>query len=257
MTWAFKRQFFYLAVLILFLSGFGFLIVYPKLNKLPTCMDNKQNGAETGVDCGGLCTMACLAEVDPVSKLWTRAFQVVPGRYNAVAYLENHNRNTAINKISYRFRFADANNLYIGKRDGSAYVPPSGKFAIFEPGIDIGNSIPVYTTFEFTEVPKWLIVSQEKIKQSQVLVSNIQIIDETTSPRLSATIKNDSLFVIKEIDVVAILYDENHNAVSASRTYINQLKPKESKEISFTWLEPFTDKIVKKEIIPMYNFWSK
>lgn len=256
MSWALKRQIFYIAILVLFFSVFGFLIISPKLNKPPTCSDNKQNGLETGVDCGGSCQRACLAQVDPISLLWARAFRVVPGRYNAVAYLENHNINTAINKINYRFRFADANNIYIGKREGSTYVPPSGRFAIFEPGIDIGNSIPVYTTFEFTETPVWATVQPEKIKQLKVIVSNINLENEDTSPVLSATIKNDSFFTIGEVDVVAILYDANRNAVSTSRTYLKELAPEEITNIHFTWPEPWLHKVVEKEIIPMYNIFS-
>ncbi|KKQ08181.1 MAG: Glucose/sorbosone dehydrogenase [Parcubacteria group bacterium GW2011_GWB1_36_5] len=256
MTWAFKRQFFYIFILVLFFAVFGFLIAYSKLNKAPICFDNKQNGTETGVDCGGSCANACLAQVDPISVLWARAFRVVPGRYNAVAYLENHNKNIAINKVNYKFRFADKNNIYIGKREGSAYVPPSGRFAIFEPGIDVGNSIPVYTTFEFTQIPQWTMVSQEKIDQLKVLVSNISLVNEETKPVLSVTIKNNSFFVIPEIDVVAILYDANHNAISASRTYLDFLVGEKSKEVNFTWPEPLSDKVIEKEIIPMYNIFS-
>lgn len=255
MTWALRRQIFYVLVLVLFLAIFGFSIIYPYLNKPPTCTDNKQNGTETGVDCGGSCARACLAEVDKISVLWARAFRVVAGRYNAVAYLENHNKNTAVNKISYRFRFADANNIYVGKREGSTYVPPSGKFAVFEPGIDIGNSIPVYTTFEFTQIPEWTVVPQKKINQLQVLVSNIALINEETSPVLSATIKNSSFFVIPEIDVIAILYDENRNAVSASRTYLDSLAAEEKRDVSFTWPEPLSRTVVAKEIIPLYNIF--
>src|SRR3989344_7111281 len=106
MTWAFKRQIFYILVFIVFVGVFGFLIFSPNLNKAPSCIDNKQNGNETGIDCGGSCAKACLTQVDQVSVLWARAFKVVSGHYNAIAYLENHNKNTAINKINYRFRFA-------------------------------------------------------------------------------------------------------------------------------------------------------
>ncbi|MBI2627303.1 hypothetical protein HYW72_00025 [Candidatus Nomurabacteria bacterium] len=256
MTWALKRQIFYVVVLVLFFLMFGFLIAYPHLNKAPSCVDNKQNGNETGVDCGGSCLGACPAQTDEISILWTRAFRVVPGRYNAVAYLENHNKNIAIEKINYKFRFADKNNIYIGKREGSAYVPPSGKFAVFEPAIDLGNSIPVYATFEFTQTPKWIQVSEEKINQLKVLVSNVILVDEETSPRLSATIKNNSLFTIKELDVIAILYDANRNAVSASRYYLDSLVGEESKDVSFTWPEPLSNKVIAKEIIPMYNIFS-
>ena len=256
MTWAFKRQIFYVGVLLLVLFIFGLIIITPSLTKAPSCSDGRQNGMETGVDCGGSCVRACLAQVDDVSVLWARAFKVVPGRYNAVAYLSNHNRNTAINRISYRFRFADKDNIYIGKREGTTYVPPAGNFAVFEPGIDIGNSIPVYVSFEFTQTPLWVQVSQEKIDQLRILVSNINLLDEAGSPKLSATIKNDSLFIIPEVNIVAILYDKLGNAISVSRTYLDVLNREESKELTFTWPEPFTETVVAKEIIPLYNIFG-
>ena len=257
MTWAFKRQIFYIIILVLFFSIFGFLIAYPSLNKAPTCTDGKQNGNETGIDCGGSCPNACLTQVDQVDVLWARAFRVIPGRYNAVAYLVNHNKNTAVQKINYRFRFADANNIYIGKREGSTFIPPGSNFAVFEPGIDVGNSIPVYVSFEFTSVPVWLQVSQEKINQLKILVSDIELKDEASSPRLSATVKNNSLYFIPNVDVITILYDINGNAVSTSRTYLNQLSPLQTADINFTWQEPFSSPVVAKEIIPMFDITAK
>lgn len=256
MTWAFKRQAFYLVVLIIFICVFGFLLIRPTLNKPPTCTDGKMNGTETGVDCGGTCAKACLDQVDPISVIWSRVFRVVPGRYNAVAYLENHNRNTAVNKVNYKFRFADKNNIYIGQREGTTYVPPSGSFVVFEPGVDTGSAVPVYVTFEIVGTPYWVSVSQEKINQLKVSVSDITLTDETTSPRLVATVKNNSLFIIPEINIVVILYDNSHNAVSASRTYLSKLGPEETRDITFTWPEAFENEIVNKEVIPMYNFFS-
>ncbi len=256
MTWALRRQLFYVTVLIIFFVALGFLIISPYVNKLPTCADGKQNGDETGIDCGGSCSTACTFQVDQISILWARTFEVIPGRYNAVAYLENHNRSAAIDKISYRFRFADKNNIYIGKREGETFIPPSGKFAIFEPGIGVGNSIPVYTTFEFTEVPLWNNVSEDKLNQLKVSVSNIKLENQDTKPHLSAVIKNDSLFTIPEVGVVALLYDENGNAISASRTYLDVLNGEQSQDVNFTWPEPMPGNVIAEEIIPMYNIFS-
>ncbi len=255
-TWALRRQILYIIVLILALSLLGYIIISPNFNKAPSCTDGIQNGNETGIDCGGSCINACIAQMDPVSVLWSRAFQVVSGRYNAVAYLENHNKNTAVGKINYRFRFADANNIYIGKREGSTSIPPSGKFVVFEPAIDVGSSIPVYTTFEFTQVPNWVTVSQEKMNQLNIVASNIVLTGENTSPRLSATVKNNSFFIIPEMNVVAILYDADHNAISASSTYLQNLAGEESRNVNFTWPEPLSGKVIAKEIIPLYNIFS-
>jgi hypothetical protein len=256
MTWALKRQFLYIAIIVAFFAVLGFIMIYPHLNQAPTCTDGKKDGDETGVDCGGSCPLACATEVNQISVSWARAFEVVPGRYNAVAYLENSNTNTAVEQISYRFRFADKDNIYIGKREGTTYVPPSGNFAVFEPAIDLGNSVPVYTTFEFTEEPVWVQVPQNKIDQLKVLVSNINLQNEDTAPTLSATITNTSLFQIPDVNVVAILYDASGNAVSASKTYLDALQGEQSSSLNFTWVEPFATKVVSEEIIPIFNIFS-
>ena len=219
------------------------------------CTDQKQNGDESGVDCGGSCAIACKAELDDISVLWSRAFQVVPGRYNAVAYLENQNENVAVQKINYRFRFADKDNVYIGKREGSTYVPPASRFAVFEPAIGIGNSIPVFTSFEFTEEPVWMQVSEEKVTQIKVLVSEISLETPDTLPHLSAKLKNNSLFVIPSLDVVAILYDASGNAVSASQTYIDRFFGEEERIINFTWPEPLPGEVIATEIIPLFDIF--
>lgn len=238
---------------MVFFLVLGTLIIYPRLNRAPSCLDGKQNGTETGVDCGGSCTKACRTEVEDISILWSRSFQVVPGRYNAVVYLANHNRSAVVEKINYRFRFADKDNLYIGKREGATFIPPFGNFAIFESAVGLGLSIPVYTTFEFTTTPNWIQTGVEKLNQLKLLVSDIQLENETTSPHLSATIKNNSLLTIPEITVVAILYDSAHNAVSASSTFLDELKGEEAREVNFTWPEGFSSPVIAKEIIPMYN----
>lgn len=256
MTWALKRQIFYVGVLLIFFAIFGFLVSYPYFNRAPTCNDFKQNADEEGIDCGGSCVLSCVAELDKISVLWSRAFRVVPGRYNAVAYLENKNENTAVKKIHYQFRFADKDNIYIGKREGETFIPPAGRFAVFAPAIGVGNSVPVYTTFEFTEEPVWFQVPEEKINQLKIFASNINLQNASTSPRLSATIKNNSLFIIPNVSVVVILYDASHNAVSVSQTHIDVLSGEESREVNFTWPEPIPKEIIFKEIIPMYDIFS-
>lgn len=258
MSWSSRRQFFYGTIVVITILFFVFLTLYPYFNKAPSCVDRKQNGDETGVDCGGSCSIACNKEVNEIDVLWARSFRVVEGRYNAVAYLENKNPDAAVYNIKYRFRFGDQNNLFIGKREGETFIPPKGKFAIFEPAVDVGNSVPVYTTLEFLEAPVWVKIPEEKVNQMRVSISNIVLENQETTPRLSATIRNNSLFYIPDIKVVAILYDALGNAISVSQTYLEELRSSESAGLFFTWPEPIKEEVVEKELIPMYNvFLSK
>lgn len=256
MTWGHKRQISYILFLLIILTALGYFFIIPYFNKTPTCSDGKQNGIETGIDCGGNCILACENEVDQVSILWSRIFKVVDGRYNAVVYLENLNENNAVYKVKYKFRFADKNNIYIGSRTGEAYIPPRGKFAIFEPAIGVGNSVPIYTSFEFIEKPIWVQVDPEKNRQLKIITSNIVLENEDTSPKLSALISNKSLFSVPNIKVITILYDEAGNAVNASSTVVDILRPEEKNQVIFTWPLPFESKVISKEIIPIYNIFD-
>lgn len=256
MNWAARRQLFYAAIVIGVVGFFGFLMIYPYFNKAPTCFDGKQNGQESGVDCGGICQIACTIEVDQVSVLWSRAFRVVPGRYNAVAYLVNHNPSVSVAKIKYRFRFADKDNIYIGKRDGETFIPPGRNFVVFEPAIDVGNSVPIYTSFEFTELPVWVNVPKGLIDQAKIAVSDIKLEGENTSPKLFAKVRNTSLFRIPEVSFTVILYDALGNAINASHTYVDVMTKEEQKDISFTWPEPIPIKVVSQEVIPMFDIFS-
>lgn len=256
MSWASRRQFQYILGVLIFLFAAGFLILYPKLHQAPSCFNNKQDGLETGVDCGGSCSRTCSVEVDPIALLWARSFEVVPGHYNAVAYLENKNVNNAVNEIHYRFRFSDANNVYIGQRDGTTYIPPFGKFAVFEPAIDTGSSVPIYTTFEFTEEPVWVKVNPQKVKQLRMSVSAINLSGEDTAPHLSATVTNDSLFTIPAVHVVAVLYNQAGEALAASSTYIEHFSGNTSQDVDFTWPKTFDEPVVTKELLPIYNIFD-
>jgi hypothetical protein len=256
MTWALKRQLTYVFFLIIFLGSFAYLLIRPSLNKAPTCVDGIQNGTEAGIDCGGGCATACLNQVDAVSIIWARSFEVITGRYNAVAYLENHNQDKVVQKINYRFRFADKDNVYIGKREGTAFIPAGQKFAVFEPGIDIGNSIPVYTTFDFISTPTWVTVPGDRLSQIKVLPSNIRLSNTDTTPIMAVTLTNTSLFTIPRVNVITILYDASNNAVASSSSYLDQMAAQESTDVNFTWPEPFKSVVVSKEIIPIFNIFD-
>ncbi len=256
MTWAFKRQIIYVSIVLVFLGLVVLYFAWPYLNRPPACNDGKQNGNETGVDCGGGCPLACFREVDKLSIFWTRSFEVVPGRYNTVAYIENQNQNQVIQSIKYRFRFADENNIYIGQREGETFIPPAGKFAIFEPAVNLGNSKPVFTTFEFTETPIWINVDNSLVEQLKLNVSNIVFENNDTIPRLTGNIKNTSLFNIPDVKAVAILYDEFGNVLNASSTTIPVLARESETNVSFTWRQPMSKQVVREEIIPLFNIFN-
>ncbi len=252
MSWASRRQFTYLGGVLLFIAGILFLYLYPKFHVAPTCTDNKKNGTELGVDCGGVCSQFCSFQVSTPVVLWSRAFLVSGNTYNLMAYVENQNKNAAAKYATYEFRIYDTDNKLIGRREGVTFIPPNTRFPVFESRFESGTSIPKNVTFSFTNQIIW--VKKDPINtEVPITVDRIVLGDSTSSPSLFARVTNDSILDLPPFDFFVILYDDLHNAIAVSKTHREGLKSSESANLSFTWPQAFSSTPVVKEVIPSIN----
>jgi len=252
MNWAAQRRLQYLGGLFLVFCIIIFIFLIPVIWRKPTCTDGKKNGDEVGVDCGGSCELMCKEKVSDPLILWSRAFHVVGNTYNLVAYVENQNKNSGVIEANYEFRIYDTDNLLIGRRQGSTFIPPNKQFAIFEPRYDFGQSKVKSVSFEFTGPFTW-IKKEPTINNLALFVNDITIGNDIKSPSLTATIKNESIYEIPSFEVVAILYDENHNAINASKTVKDGLRSNDSLPVFFTWPEAFTSTPVTEDVLISIN----
>lgn len=255
MSWASRRQFKYLSGLFIFLALITFAFTYKLIFKQPTCQDGKKNGAETGIDCGGKCSAMCASETTSPVVLWSRAFNIIDHNYNLVALIENRNKNGGVLKADYEFRVYDTNNKLIGRRQGQTFIPPNQQFAVFESRFDAGESEIRSVSFEFSPSLSW--VKKEPTLQSlPISVSKINLDNNPDTPTLSALIDNNSIYDIPEFDVIAILYDDNRNAINASKTHKSNLKNNTSLPVYFTWPEALTKTPVTKDVLIQINPFS-
>lgn len=232
------------------------IIIVPKLQKEPTCFDGKQNGTEQGVDCGGGCAKLCAFQTTDVVVKWSRVFPVTSTVANAVAYIQNPNIYAAARNVPYQFKIYDADHQFITEREGLAYIAPNGASAIFEGGIQVGSRVPKYAEFKFTEDPLWVSLDP-RINTITVVPSNPQMEGFESKPKVSGTITNVSdRYGVRNISVIAILYDKDENAVGASQTLIQALGPKQQSPVYFTWPAPFYSQVVKTELLPRFDVFK-
>ena len=252
MNWAAKRRLQYLGGLLLFCLIILFIIFYPIIFKKPTCTDGKQNGSESGVDCGGTCSLMCKKDVAYLFFLWSRAFNVAGSNYNLVAYVENQNKNSAVEQASYEFRVYDKNNHLLGIRKGVTYIPPSKRFPIFEPRFDSATSKVKSVVFEFTGSLVW-VKKENTIDKLPVYIDNMKLGDDKENPILEARMRNESVNNLPAFDAIAILYNKDGNVINASKTYKNGLQSGGSLPLYFTWPEPLSENPVTEDIIFLIN----
>ena len=252
MTWAIKRQLQYLAGLFGFFLIILSIFLYPVIFKKPTCSDGKMNGGETGIDCGGLCALMCRQSVSDPVILWSRAFPVMGNTYNLVAYVENQNKDSGSISVPYEFRIYDVKNRLIGRRQGTTYLPPNKQFAIFEPSFDPGEAQLKSVTFEFSGPITW-VKREPTLNNLALFVDNVEMGSDKKSPSLSARIKNESIYEIPPFEVVTILYDENHNAINASKTIKDGLNSNDNISVYFTWPTELTSIPVIEDVLIQIN----
>lgn len=252
-TWASTRKLTYTLAILLFFVLLGIGFYFMRYYKPPTCTDGKQNQDEQGVDCGGSCTVECKANVaDPII-LWSRAFPISRGLYNAVAYIENPNPNVGVKTVTYRFKLYDDKNILIAERVGKAFIAPNERFAVFEPRISTGERIPKRVFFEFIQFSDWTKLDKETPK---LLIRGEKFSNVDISPRVDATIQNGTIVDVSDIHVVAIVYDKDDNAIAVSATVVDMLRADSSYNVAFTWDVPFSGNPSRVEVIPRVDLFG-
>ncbi len=235
-SWATKRKLSYFSGLVALLAIVVGIPLFVTFYKKPTCFDNKQNGTEIGVDCGGSCTQLCKAlELNPVV-LWQQKFKIAPGYYSVAAYVQNPNLSAEAKDVNYTFTLYDSGNVKIAERKGKTYIPAGKNFVVFEGTINVGESIPARITFDFSDDFIWKVVRNTN---SKLIVHNPLIFNASTSPRIEAGIENPTFNNIDRVDVTALVYNLDGNAVAASRTFLSNLQKKSEQQVVFTWPYPF------------------
>lgn len=246
--WARRRQILYSAGIALFFGAIIAPIVFFATYKPATCFDGELNQEETAIDRGGPCQRLDERFLQPHAVLWSRAFPVRDGFYNAVAYIENPNSLGGVYDAAYQFKLYDDRNILIAERFGRVPVFPGKVFPIFESRIDTGNRVPVRTFFTFINDFVWERMEDPTLG---LVISNQSLSNVESSPRLDATVRNTAVTDREDVVIVATLFDAANNAIASSRTLIERLGPNQETPIAFTWPRAFSDSVSRIDIVPL------
>ena len=220
---------------------------YVALKPVASCTDNIKNQSELGVDCGGPCAKVCAMEVVPIITFWSKSFKVQGGYYDVAALVENSNVGFEVQRLEYAFKLYDSKSILIAERDGMTYANDKERFVIFEPKVDTGNRLPSRVVLELTE-PLWS--RTPKNTQRPTLSIDNKSLTLEPLPKLTATISNQELYDVQNLDIEAVVYDDKGTALAVSSTGIDTLAKSNSAPLIFTWPEAFSAAPAVTEIYP-------
>lgn len=242
LSWRARRQVIPVGIFALIILA---LVIYFVFIAIPeaTCLDNKKNQGEEGVDCGGPCD-PCLESLPEPIVLWSRFFKLGEGIYEAAALIENLHTVAATDRAFYRIKLYDQNNILIALVEGETFINPNERFLILEPGLFVGDRTPVRMLVEFEPI-KW--------RYADYTPPNVVVVSRDFSlfpqPYLSVTLRNNNLFDAENLQVSTILLDANGNTYAASITVVETISGKAEKTISFSWPSIFTESPETIEIL--------
>jgi len=249
MNWGSRMKALYISgVLIILLLVIGIPVYFKYFNKAPTCFDGALNQNEEGVDCGGPCALLCPEQSRDPIMTFQRLYKANPGVYTAVALVENPNQAVFAKQVSYVFKIYDKDNVLLFEIPGTTFIPPGREFPIFASPILTGNREAAKETFAFTNLP--IVWEKGAWQDPSIDVSNITNQVVNGNQRIEADIANNEVYPMKDLEVVAIVYDASGNATEASATVASYISPRGTTHVSFTWTKAFDFSVSKINIIP-------
>lgn len=239
MEWSQKRKILYalaFAGIIILLSAYP---VYRFTYKSPTCFDKKQNGTETGVDCGGGCSLMCAEDVKPPRAVWAKAFPINGTVYDIGAYVENVNTSAGLKNARYTMRVLDNSGAILAEKKDTTDLAPSSAVLLFETGVTFsGTPASVEISFDSSDITKWMKATKAP---SSVVTKNQNLKNVDTKPRFDAVMVNiDPVNDVTNLALGAIIYDQQRHPVAVSKTYVDRITKGGEQNIFFTWPSPFS-----------------
>ena len=236
--WRIQRKFIILLVLMAII-GFIIFSFYQKYKTVPTCFDNKKNGTEAGVDCGGECISCQLLTTQDIWVVWSIFTRVRDGSYDTIAYIKNPNLWYGSSRIEYEITLKDAEGISVGTRKGATFIAPNEQAIIVETDLRT-NLIPKTAEFKIKPVTWTRDINPPPlydigfIKREHSARQNAEGIRQSI---VETAIFNNTSKNFSTVFVSVFLYDKNKNIIGANKTIVEDLNAGETRPLQFIWPE--------------------
>jgi hypothetical protein len=255
--WAFRRRLIIIFVVLVFCAlVVGAVFAVQIITEQPLCTDNKRNGSETGIDCGGACARVCYSETHPLFVNWARVVPVTDKVFSVALEVENRNYDALAHRVEYRCDLMTEDFRTVQQVADTVSVPSSGRYRFAITGLRFASVDvrPTRAKCVFDSQHQWLRLPAKTTPSPFDIHSETLIADDR--PSASAVIVNtDNMRTFKNMSVVVVVFDKLDTVVAVSTTAIDRLEPIKSKELVFTWPNPFIGvEPYRAEFSPVFDF---
>jgi hypothetical protein len=156
--------------------------------------------------------------------------------YDVASLVENPNLDASIPQLNYTVDLYDGAGRTILSRSYSTFANGGDHFLLFAGGLDTQgvDAAKARLTIE----PGYQFAKATPPSARKIAVLGYELLTPDTAPHLVATVQNQTTDTLLNVPVTATVSDRN-GPVGVSETSIDELAPRETKQITFTWPEKF------------------
>ncbi len=254
LSWRQKRKSIFIVIIIILVLAYSAYKIYPYFNVPPNCFDNKQNGNEFGVDCGGSCEKICPTQVTPFNIKFAKAIESEKGLYDIVALVENKNgdKTTVDGSIDFSFNIYNKYGLLIKTVSGKTMLPIGQTFPVIvqNVSIDLGDSGNAVgdVVLKVQDNKSWSVTNSLFANNFFEAVDTNFEQNKNNISQLTVNLKNLTNGNFRDLPVRVLLYDKNNNLIAINETILRESKAKSTQDLIFTWRVPLLESDPRVEV---------
>jgi len=208
-----------------------------------SCFDERQNGNETGIDCGGSC-VACgikyarnLEIIGEVSIL-----EVTSDAIETIVRVRNPNTEYGV-KFDYQVKFLDSFGQIKDTVNAQSFIYPSSAKYLVIPKIEGKKSEIVKAEVIFNEESfQWFASNKTSKDLFGVYDVQTQFLEDAKNPgylKVVGKINNKMSYNFSSVNMTILVYSKIGELLNAVETQLDGLNSNTTEQFEYTWMTHF------------------
>ncbi len=218
------KQLLYGALYILIIFIIFWLIYILFLKPAATCFDKIKNQGETGIDCGGPCSLCEITQLKPLAVDWAMALPARENEISVLAGIANPNSDFGAQTFSYQFKIIGPFGALLKTVESQSFIYSGEKKYLLEPSLKINfKDISRVELSINKESVVWKSKTELAKPDLDTLSYKTEIINGNAT--VKGILQNKNPLSISQVKIVAILYNSQGSSIlNASYTTLTDLK---------------------------------
>ncbi|HRY76651.1 MAG TPA: hypothetical protein P5524_00610 [Candidatus Paceibacterota bacterium] len=224
---------------ILFILIIGLIIILSQ--PAPTCFDGKENGEETGIDCGGSCVACGVKYASPLEVISSDILGIGQNASELTIKVRNSNADYGA-QFSYQINVISLLGEKVSEASGESFVLPHSDKYLIEPKVpfkaaDLSRAEVIITKTE------WFSLNKSSNDLFDIYDRKARILEAAQSGYLevSGKIANKISHDFSTVDLTFIVYSKTGRLLYAAKTEISNLKANDIKDFVYNGFPYFAN----------------